>query len=221
MKKTIIASSLAVGLGLVAGNVSHADASENQINKEKLAQLAESNDQSLNQHPIQEGAYNYQFNLNGKTYHYQGVLSWYDSQYGNYIPAVKMENHANSDLGKVFADDGTANKTANSLANGRGKYFKLSNLNTTETESMKVTKNSTWNNIVHKTDWLSEKDYNNYSGWMTIIDGNTDNLGVDTVLSDTKEHTVCLDFSMMMGLDLGFSSYVQQGDQWIQVPGWK
>ena len=61
MKKTIIASSLAVGLGLVAGNVSHADASENQINKEKLAQLAESNDQSLNQHPIQEGAYNYQF----------------------------------------------------------------------------------------------------------------------------------------------------------------
>lgn len=43
---------------------------------------------------------------------------------------------------------------------------------------------------------------------MTIIDGNTDNLGVDTVLSDTKEHTVCLDFSMMMGLDLGFSSYV-------------
>lgn len=70
MKKTIIASSLAVGLGLVAGNVSHADASENQINKEKLAQLAESNDQSLNQHPIQEGAYNYQFNLNGKTYHF-------------------------------------------------------------------------------------------------------------------------------------------------------
>ena len=26
--------------------------------------------------------------LNGKTYHYQGVLSWYDGQYGNYIPAV-------------------------------------------------------------------------------------------------------------------------------------
>lgn len=40
--------------------------------------------------------------LNGKTYHYQGVLSWYDSQYGNYIPAVKMENHANSDLGKYL-----------------------------------------------------------------------------------------------------------------------
>ena len=89
--------------------------------------------------------------LNGKTYHYQGVLSWYDSQYGNYIPAVKMENHANSDLGKVFADDGTANKTANSLANGRGKI--ISNyqiLIQQKQESMKVTKNSTWNNIVHK-----------------------------------------------------------------------
>ena len=35
--------------------------------------------------------------------------------------------------------------------------FKLSDLNTTETESMKVTKNSTWNNTVHKTDWLSEE----------------------------------------------------------------
>lgn len=40
MKKTIIASSLAVGLGLVAGNVSHADASENQINKEKLGSIS-------------------------------------------------------------------------------------------------------------------------------------------------------------------------------------
>ena len=33
MKKTIIASSLAVGLGVVGGNAGHADASE-EINKE-------------------------------------------------------------------------------------------------------------------------------------------------------------------------------------------
>ena len=61
MKKTIIASSLAVGLGVVAGNAGHADASEAQVNKAELAQLAQSNDQSLNDSPIQEGAYNVTF----------------------------------------------------------------------------------------------------------------------------------------------------------------
>ncbi len=55
MKKTIIASSLAVGLGLVAGNAGHdADASELNVNtKAELAQLAQSNDQSLNEKPVQ------------------------------------------------------------------------------------------------------------------------------------------------------------------------
>lgn len=91
MKKTIIASSLAVGLGLVAGNVSHADASETQINKEKLAQLAESNDQSLNQHPIQEGAYNTQFNLNGKTYHF-----WSDGTHFNWEYHASNGSNLNS-----------------------------------------------------------------------------------------------------------------------------
>ena len=28
--------------------------------------------------------------LNGKTYHYQGVLSWCDSQYGNYLSLIHI-----------------------------------------------------------------------------------------------------------------------------------
>ena len=70
MKKTIIASSLAVGLGVV-GNAGHADASEAQVNKAELAQLAQSNDQSLNDSPIQEGAYNVTFDYEGFTYHFE------------------------------------------------------------------------------------------------------------------------------------------------------
>ncbi len=71
MKKTIIASTLAVGLGVAAGNAGHADASESQINKAELAQLAQSNDQSLNNSPIQQGAYNMTFDYNGFTYHFE------------------------------------------------------------------------------------------------------------------------------------------------------
>ncbi len=71
MKKTIIASTLAVGLGVAAGNAGHADASESQINKAELAQLAQSNDQSLNNSPIQEGAYNITFDYDGFTYHFE------------------------------------------------------------------------------------------------------------------------------------------------------
>ena len=47
---------------------------------------------------------------------------------------------------------------------------------------MKVRKNSTWNNTVHQEGWLSEKDYNNYSGWMCEINKSTNNGGVDTVV---------------------------------------
>ena len=70
-EKTIIASSLAVGLGVVVGNAGHADASEAQVNKAELAQLAQSNDQSLNDSPIQEGAYNVTFDYEGFTYHFE------------------------------------------------------------------------------------------------------------------------------------------------------
>ena len=85
MKKTIIASSLAVGLGVVAGNAGHADASEAQVNKAELAQLAQSNDRSLNDSPIQEGAYNVTFDYEGFTYHFESDgtnWSWNYAQSG-------------------------------------------------------------------------------------------------------------------------------------------
>ena len=70
MKKTLVASSLAIGLGVVAGNAGHdAHASETtNVDKAELAQKALTNDQSLNESPVQEGAYNINFESDGSTW---------------------------------------------------------------------------------------------------------------------------------------------------------
>ena len=72
MKKTILASSLAVALG-VTGYATTADhnqahASEENIDKEHLADLAQNNPEELNQKPLHAGAYNYNFVLGGNEY---------------------------------------------------------------------------------------------------------------------------------------------------------
>ncbi|WP_426427848.1 transglycosylase family protein [Staphylococcus equorum] len=80
MKKTVIASTLALGLGVtgaVAGN--SADASEQNVDKAQLAQLAQSNPEQLNEAPVQEGAYNIDFNHNGTDYSFESdgtSFSW-------------------------------------------------------------------------------------------------------------------------------------------------
>ena len=77
MKKTVIASTLAVGLGvtgIAAGN--SADASEQGVDKAQLAQQAQSNPESLNAAQVQDGAYNINFNYNNTDYSFQS-----DGQY--------------------------------------------------------------------------------------------------------------------------------------------
>ena len=102
MKKTIIASSLAVGLGVVAGNAGHdAHASEANINEAELAQKAQSNDQSLNESPIQEGAYNYTFDYNGFTYHFESDgtnFSWDYHQSGQSTEASNTQAQPQQDV---------------------------------------------------------------------------------------------------------------------------
>ncbi|MGO2172929.1 MAG: transglycosylase family protein [Staphylococcus equorum] len=70
MKKTVIASTLALGLG-VTGAVNSADASEQGVDKAELAQLAQSNSEQLNEAPVQEGAYDIDFNYNGTDYSFE------------------------------------------------------------------------------------------------------------------------------------------------------
>lgn len=101
MKKTIIASSLAVGLGVVAGNAGHdAHASEaTNVDKAELAQKAQSNDQSLNESPIQKGAYNVNFDYNGFNYHFESNgthWSWNYAQNGQATPQQDTSNQTSA-----------------------------------------------------------------------------------------------------------------------------
>ena len=73
------------------------------------------------------------------------IIEWYKCEYGNYISAIKLDGHNNSLVGKFFGENGAAideSLTGNKgLANNRGAYFKLFDLNQTETNDMKVTEN--------------------------------------------------------------------------------
>ncbi|WP_436965971.1 transglycosylase family protein [Staphylococcus shinii] len=83
MKKTVVASTLAVGLGvtgLAAGN--SADASEQGVDKVQLAQQAQTNPESLNAAPVQEGAYNIDFNHNNLNYSFQSDGQYWTWSYG-------------------------------------------------------------------------------------------------------------------------------------------
>ncbi|UXR78175.1 MULTISPECIES: transglycosylase SLT domain-containing protein [unclassified Staphylococcus] len=81
MKKTLLASSLALAIGAtgVATHTTDANAAEEQINKAELAQLALNNDASLNESAIHAGAYDYKFSLDGVNYHF-----WSDGVYFGY-----------------------------------------------------------------------------------------------------------------------------------------
>ncbi|WP_415425264.1 transglycosylase [Staphylococcus borealis] len=73
MKKTVIASSLAVALGvtgyaLTTDNSAHA--SESTTNYAQLANLAQNNPSELNAHPVQAGAYNISFVKDGFEYNF-------------------------------------------------------------------------------------------------------------------------------------------------------
>ena len=72
MKKAFLTSSLAVAIGATGvASTQVADAAEQDVNKEQLAQLAQSNSPELNEHAIQEGAYNINFTLEGYEYNFQ------------------------------------------------------------------------------------------------------------------------------------------------------
>ncbi len=83
MKKTVLASTLAVGLGVTgfaAGN--SADAAEQSIDKAELANLAQSNPEQLNASPVQEGSYSYNFNYNGLNYNFESNGQTWSWSYG-------------------------------------------------------------------------------------------------------------------------------------------
>ncbi len=151
--------------------------------------------------------------INGTTYYTQGILKWYTTTWGDYICAVQVADHSSTN--RFFGNNGAASSWNGSSQNA---YSYLAYLNGTEYSLGRAT-NSTFNNTVHESGYLSETDYNNYSGWMTIINGSNNNNGVSTVLNNGD--TIDLNFSMMMGLDLGQNSWMQNSQgTWVQCNKW-
>ncbi|KRG09549.1 transglycosylase, partial [Staphylococcus sp. NAM3COL9] len=93
MKKTVIASTLALGLG-VTGAVNSADASEQGVDKAELAQLAQSNSEQLNEAPVQEGAYNIDFNYNGTDYSFESDGTNFSWSFGGGSTEAPVEQAA-------------------------------------------------------------------------------------------------------------------------------
>lgn len=148
-----------------------------------------------------------------RTYYMQGILKWYDTGWGDYISAVQVANHSSTN--KYFGNNGAASTWSGS---SQAAYRYLVSLAQTEND-LGFNPYSTFNNTVHEAGYLSETDYNNYSGWMTIINGSNNNNGVSTVLNNGD--TVDLNFSMMMGLDLGQDSWMQNSQgTWVQRTKW-
>ena len=75
MKTSILAGSMvaAIGLSSAVGAGTHHEAhaaEQSQINKTELAQKAQANDPSLESKPIQSGSYDYNFTVDGLSYHF-------------------------------------------------------------------------------------------------------------------------------------------------------
>lgn len=95
MKKTILTTTLALGLGVGGLAVTdNAEASEQNIDKQDLAEMAQAESEELNNAPLHEGQYHYNFTLNQVDYDFQsdGVnYTWAYNGYNNEQPAQDVE----------------------------------------------------------------------------------------------------------------------------------
>ena len=115
MKKTLLASSLAVAIGAtgVAAHTTDAHASEvsqSSIDKAALAHKALNNDPSLNQSPIQAGAYDYKFTYKGTNFHFWSDGTYFGWSYNGYGQATVAQTQ------DVSAQASTQAETNNAAA---------------------------------------------------------------------------------------------------------
>ncbi|MFC3419336.1 hypothetical protein ACFOLA_07620 [Salinicoccus hispanicus] len=83
MKKTILTTTLALGLG-ITGITSGQTADASEINKQELAEMALANSSELNNAPIHEGVYDYDFTLNGVNYSFESNGTSYTWSYNGH-----------------------------------------------------------------------------------------------------------------------------------------
>lgn len=94
MKKAIMTSSLALALGVTGVSASQADAAETiqqaQVNKAELANLALNNPSALNENPVHEGAYHYEFSKDGYSFTFDSNGAYWTWKY-KYTGAADSE----------------------------------------------------------------------------------------------------------------------------------
>lgn len=120
MKKTLLASSLAVAIGAtgVAAHTTDAHASEatqTSIDKAALAQKALNNDQSLNEAPVHAGAYDYKFNLKGTNFHFWSDGTYFGWAYNGYTGQAAVAQPAQVQDVAVQASQQSEQNTAASV----------------------------------------------------------------------------------------------------------
>ncbi|KKB24519.1 transglycosylase family protein [Staphylococcus carnosus] len=83
MKKLLVTSSVAAAAFLATGVASHnADAAElNTTEQAKLAETALNNPAELNQHPVQAGAYDFDFEYKGYEFHFESNGTYWEWSY--------------------------------------------------------------------------------------------------------------------------------------------
>lgn len=96
MKKTILTTTLALGLG-VTGVAADQNAEASEIDKGELAQMAQSNSSELNNAPIHEGEYSYNFNIDGVNYNFESDGTSYTWSYGGYSNELPQNETAETE----------------------------------------------------------------------------------------------------------------------------
>ncbi|GEP85496.1 SceE (fragment 2) [Staphylococcus piscifermentans] len=94
MKKLLVTSSVAAAAFLATGVASHnADAAElNTTEQTKLAETALNNPAELNQHPVQAGAYEFNFEYKGYDFHFESNGTHWEWSYAA-AGTVQQPNH--------------------------------------------------------------------------------------------------------------------------------
>ncbi len=96
MKKTILTTTLALGLG-VTGVAADQNAEASEIKKDELAQMAQSESNELNNAPIHEGEYSYSFTIDGVDYNFESDGTYYTWSYGDYSVELPQNESAETD----------------------------------------------------------------------------------------------------------------------------
>ncbi|KRG08388.1 hypothetical protein [Staphylococcus sp. NAM3COL9] len=120
MKKTILASSLAVALG-VTGYAATADnnqahASEENIDKGHLAELAQSSAAELNEKPLHAGAYNYDFVVGGYEYTFTSDGQTWSWEYDVAGAQTASSNVTTTNTTQDVSEQATANTNEKSAS---------------------------------------------------------------------------------------------------------